>query len=222
MCPELGAPSRGPLFLARDAERGARGICGEARRMSSCRKMEEEGMGILEGQHSLGGVWTWWWMGDWRSEWVRWRGEPGTRQGRALKRGCSGGLGRRLCDGERDATQERELEIGPGKAKGARHGGRTWLACPDQSCPPRRKTAAGHPFAYPPPFLVWPRLGPRNSPATSPYCHRPGPVVGGGVGCVPLPGRGWGAARCGGRGCVLLRSKRSRTSSMHAAPSPAP
>lgn len=116
-------------------------------------------------------------MGDWRSEWVRWRGEPGTRQGRALKRGCSGGLGHRLCDGERDATQERELEIGPGKAKGARHGGRTWLACPDQSSPPRRKTAAGHPFAYPPPFLVWPCLGPRNSPATSPYCHRPGPVV---------------------------------------------
>lgn len=98
-------------------------------------------MGILEGQHSLGGLWTWWWMGDWRSEWVRWRGEPGTRQGRALKRGCSGGLGRRLCDRECDVTQERELEISPGKAKGARHGGRTWLACPDQSSPPRRKTA---------------------------------------------------------------------------------
>lgn len=48
----LGAPSEGWLFLA-GMNRGfleAGGICSEARRLSSTRKVEDkEGMGILEG-----------------------------------------------------------------------------------------------------------------------------------------------------------------------------
>lgn len=120
------------------------------------------------------------WLDSWHSQWVRQRGEPGIRPGRAVKReapmcglqgeGAVGFVTGRTGSDMGEGAQDQPCHRVPGL------GLLTGLACPDQSSPPGGETNR-HPSACPPPFLPWPSTGPRNSPAIPSCCHRPGPVL---------------------------------------------